>query len=183
VKTTAINRRLAQKPPPIRQPSLRCGVGCVRDAADLGSDPNSARHVVICDESIPELGSDPNSAEPKLEGQRSRVFDCGLMVFLPSSPYLESAESYLIYSNALHCTKRRQLKVVRRIGVRAQFGDVPPASCIPFGRIGIRPQICCSALVLGALKEAASSRQKPIGLEVTALVPPSDTPGARHVHL
>jgi len=151
--------------------------------ADLGSDPNSARRPNLASQRHPELGSDPNSAEPKLEGQRSRVFDCGLMVFLQSSPYLESAESYLICSNTLRCTKRRQLKVVRRIGVRAQFGDVPPASCIPFGRIGIRPQICYFAPESSVAEQSSLFCQKEPGVDVSARVSCLSFAGARHVHL
>ena len=44
------------------QTCLPSSANAARAAADLGSDPNSARQFSIRHERIPELGSDPNSA-------------------------------------------------------------------------------------------------------------------------
>ncbi len=170
--------RRAKKSPPTKPAGFHFGVDRLRDAAELGSDPNSAQHFRIRDESIPELGSDPNSA-----GQSDGVFEFHLMTFSPSSPYFESANSFFCNSNGVHRTHQRQLTMVRRIGVRAQFGGTPPASFIPFSRIEIRPQICFCAPDLSAAERLEVNCQPALDVDITVGDIPALTHGARHVHL
>jgi hypothetical protein len=183
MKAAAVNPRLAQKSMPILQSSLHCSLDRARNLADLGSDPNSAQRFGIRDGSIPELGSDPNSAELQLAGQRRRAFRGGLLMFSPSSHYSESTDSYYPDNKLFCCTKRRQLTMVRRIGVRAQFGGTPPASFIPFSRIGIRPQICYFAPESSEAEQSSLFRQKEAGVDASARVSRLSFAGAHHVHL
>ena len=96
------------------------------DVADLGSDPNSAIDKRLRQQPYRELGSDPNSAARggKRESQRDQSS-------IHNDSYKADAPAML-----------HRLTVARRIGVRAQFGEPSLTKPSPFGRIGIRPQIC-----------------------------------------
>ncbi len=113
-----------------------------RAVAEMGSDPNSASHAIDSQRSFPELGSDPNSAGHK---------DIGSSMFSASSPYKKSDDSYLININSSLDPINGPCAETRRMGVRAQFGDVSATNLTTVGRIGktpspgIRPQICYAA--------------------------------------
>ena len=106
------------------------------------SDPNSTPHATDSQRAFPELGSDPNSAGHS--GNTSNEFSA-------SSPYSESAYSYLIDTDPSLDPINRLCTETRRIGVRAQFGDVSATDSTAVGQTGktpspgIRPQICYTA--------------------------------------
>ena len=101
-----------------------------RSVADLGSDPNSAARTVDSERSFPELGSDPNSAGHRDNNPRE---------FSASSPYSESANSYLIDNNPSIDSINGPRAETRRMGVRAPFGHASPSDSTAVGRMGIRP--------------------------------------------
>ena len=163
---------------PIRHVDLFQGVDSRSDAADLGSDPNSAQRSAIRNGGVLELGSDPNYA-----GKSYRVFEFSFLAISPSSPYSVDANRFYFDSKIIRCANRRQLTMVRRIGVRAQFGGTPPASFIPFSRIGIRPQICFCAPDLSAAERLEVNCQPALDVDITVGDIPAPTHGAHHVHL
>ncbi len=148
-------------------------------AADLGSDPNSARQFSIRHEPIPELGSDPNSAghaetshqagiskrsdkvtikvlpqrrsrSIRRRGQMGERWGAGKLftiTLVASSAYPISARGENHYQAK---PQEHPAAMARRIGVRAQFADAPPAAMSAPERIGIRPQICYRMPELGA---------------------------------
>lgn len=113
-----------------------------RDAAEMGSDPDSAARTFVGAQSITESGSDPILADHR---------DVTSYEFLASIAYRESAESYLNRIDPQSDPIDWQFAETRRMGVRAQFGDTSPANPTPVGRIGktpspgIRPPFSCTA--------------------------------------
>ena len=158
---------------------LADSVTCAHAAADLGSDPNSARQFSFCRKRIPELGSDPNSAghaefapqagfstrsdkvtikvwpnRPNTGirrggqmGERWRAERSFTITSVASSAYPISARGQ---NHPQAKLQEHPAAMARRIGVRAQFADTPPAAWSAPERIGIRPQICYRMPELGA---------------------------------
>ena len=138
---------------------------CSHAVADLGSDPNSVRDLEICQRRSPELGSDPNSAgHPDSASvgvaQRNGRFAIKTnpaqvyfaIYFVSGSARCIRAGAQKSYASGEGCMP----VLARRIGVRAQFGEAPLANSTAPGRIGIRPQICCSARDLSARAKRSS---------------------------
>ena len=117
----------------------------------MGSDPNSAGHA----EFAPQAGISTRSDKVTIKvppdrrntgirrsgqmGDRSRAGRFFTITIVASHAYSISSRGQ---NHPQSKPQKYPVAMARRIGVRAQFADAPPAALSAPERIGIRPQIC-----------------------------------------
>ena len=138
---------------------------------ELGSDPNSAGHAECAYR--PGFGSDSGKSTLKVmphrqntSTRRSQRAGGGCETGWSQAITPVAASAYPIRAKGQNDPQTKpecRVAMVRRIGVRAQFGVTSPAALGALGRIGktpspgIRPQICYRVAALGNINSIAVS--------------------------